>query len=454
MSDVQVVLHENELALRPEELTIEDRFNVRRFRETAEDEIKSIERLSRTIERDGQLDAGIAITNKAGGYTLYAGHRRRRAIILINERRAVAGQSLLRMRVVIDKSGGDTKRKARISNIQRQDLSPMQLATTIREVREENHWVEFPGAKKVADYLGIDTATVTQYERFLTADKHTQDALHSGEMSPGTAFIALTIKPEKVEEVFGKARQKQAEIDGRKKWADDNGAAKGDMTLKLSNGADVPVMKPHEAATQPNKLTAPAILAAIRETPDATTKDVPRTRKEIISFFMELDGPAYGYANGTVREFVDYFVSQWACGRPTGLKTVSPDQMLLKKFDAMVAQADGGTESKRDKEPVEAKTTATGKLKRTDAGQTKPTKKPAGVETTLAKPAKNVTNWNQGPIEDGSSEEGSKKPTSAKKSPKPTTPSKPAKPAKPVKRVTKKPSTPTVSAPKKQKKTA
>ncbi len=384
MSDVAQVLHENELALRPEEITIEERFNVRRFAESSEKELKKLDLLSRVIERDGQTDPAVAIVNDTGGYTLICGHRRRRAIIIANERRAAAGQSLLRVRVAIDKSGRDPKRIARLSNIQRENLSPMQLATTIKEVKEENNWIGFPGSKKVAEYLGIDTATVTQHERFLTADKETQNQLHSGELTPQGAFTMLNVPEEKRAEVFGKAREKQKELDSRKQWADDNGAKKGEMKTKLANGVEVPVIEPKKAAKQPDKLTQPAIVAAIRETPNATVKDVPRTRKEVIEFFMSLDGPAYGFANGAVRQFVDYFCNSFCPGRGT-------EATLLKKFDAMTAGADQGTESKKDTQPAEEKKTASGKLKRVDAGVKKTEEEKSAAKEKAAKTPKPAT---------------------------------------------------------------
>lgn len=399
MSDVATALMSGpEIMLRPEEILIDARFDIRRYSDENPDEIKKVERLSRTIEQR-QLDAGVVISNGSGKFILYAGHRRRKAIILANERRSQAGQSLLKMRVVVDSSGLDPLRAAIQSNMQRENLSPMELANLIKRVRKENDWSGFPGAKKVADYMGIDITTVTQHERFHTAAPEIREALHNGSLTPQGAFSMMNVKKPEVADVLEKAKEQQKRINKRSL---DAKAAKGEVAESQMTSEEVQQEK--EAA--PIKITQPAIIAAIRETPEAVARVIPMTRKEIIEFFMELDGPAYGFMNGATRQFLDYFCNSLCPGRGDKKKA-------LKKFDAMCANADQGTQAKADKaadaleSPADNKT-ATGRLKRVDAGIKK------------EKPVKEVKAVKEKPSKAASKKEAGKKPAKKAAKSKPT----------------------------------
>lgn len=366
MSDVAKVLMPDLENLRPEDLIVDPKFDIRKYGDGDPNELSKVERLSRTIERDGQLDAGIVIPHPSGNgkYVLIAGHRRRRAYMLANERRSANGQSLLKMTVKVDRSGGDPLRKACVSNMQREQLTPMELATLISRIRSENNWLNFVGAKKVAEYLGIDVTTVTQHDRFLSADEATKRELQDGTLTAHGAFTMLTVKPAERADVIERAKGKQRDIDARK--ITEPAIGHGDRA-KVAPPSDSHA--DNKEREDSGKLTQPAIIAAIRDTPDVSEKPIPRTRKELIEFFMGLDGPAYGFSNGATRQFVDYFCNAFAVGSGT-------EKTMLRKFDSMVAGSDPGTESSRDKDASatvpEDKKTATGRLLRVDKGMEKP----------------------------------------------------------------------------------
>lgn len=331
--------------LRPEKIQVDERFNVRPY----SDQDPDIDQLAESIERDGQLDAGIVypVTKKGlnasdtpDEYVLIAGHRRRRALIINNETRSRSGQPLLKMRVTIDRSGGDHLRKAISSNLHRSDFSPMDLATLITRIMADNGWdkQDFASSKKVAKYLGVSPTQITQHLRFLKAPKEIQEKLHSGELSAQSAFDLLSVSQEKREQVLNLAAEIQAQTDESKGKAS-----------KSSKGAPQIVVPPSsnksESTPSKKRIERPAVVKAIRTLgDDESASPIPRTRKEIVEFFASLDGPAYGHVDSQVRTFVAYFTEKWVQGKGT-------DKTLLSKFDAMVAGSDKGNKPDKVEEP-------------------------------------------------------------------------------------------------------
>jgi ParB-like chromosome segregation protein Spo0J len=339
-----------EFQLKPEQFNVSEKYNVRRYPGDEELEAKRIERLANVIERDGQLDAVIVTIEDGLENVIIAGHRRRRAISMLNERRTAKGQPLMTVRARLD-TDGDLKRKARTSNVQREDLSPMDLALEIQTIREEHKWEGFPGAKKVADYLGIELTTVTQHEKLLTGSKEVQEKVHAGELTTQSAFDMLNVKPEAIVPVLERAQEIQEQKDRR-------------LTPRARKRRE------GKGIEDGSRIEHPAVVQAIRETPNATDKPIARTRKEILETLEQFDSPAYGHPDGAVNIFIRYFIDKFAAGIGT------PDTMR-KKFDAMVLKAPKGTKPEK---PVESKPDAKAKIKL-------PAKKKV-ASATEAKPAK------------------------------------------------------------------
>jgi ParB-like chromosome segregation protein Spo0J len=384
------------LFLRPEQITTEDKFNVRPFGDGENPE--AIEQLALSIERDGQQDAGIVIPveatengEKITRYVLISGHRRRRAISFLNERYAINGKSLIEMRVEVDRSGGDHLRKAIVSNLHRKDFSPMDLATLIHRIKAENGWDSqaYAGTKKVAAYLSVSPATVIQHEKFLTVDGDLQKRLHNGDISAQSALDLIAIAPDKRDEVLGRAAAIQAEENRKEAAVKAEKAAASGKVPKIpvpeatsSNSAPSVESKPEKT-----RIERPAVVKAIRETSAQTV--IPRTRKEIVEFFTSLDGPAYGYVDSDVRQFIAYF-GKWQSGNGT-------DRTLLAKFDAMVEKSNQGTkeaQAKADKaeaariEKEEANKAEAKAATKAEKAAAKPAKTPKSAKEKTAEPSK------------------------------------------------------------------
>lgn len=307
------------ILLLPDQIRTDDRFtSLRGWSSDQEDEAKRIERLAASIEREGQLDDCILIPN-GDGYVLYAGHRRRRAVALLNQQRALRAQPLLKVRCRIDRAGGDVKRRAIASNLHREGFSPMDLALIIRDLRRDNKWEGPRGTKAIAEYLQTSMATIGQHERFLDAPGEIQAELHARRISAETAFTLLKAAPEKVREVLDRAEDIQAATDARRDRPDRNKAHR-------------------EAGTKPKRfpLEKPAVVEAMRETEGAIARPIVLSRTELIESIEQFDADSYGYPDGAVRQWVQYFVDKFSKGMGT-------PETFRKKFDAMVAKAPKGT---------------------------------------------------------------------------------------------------------------
>jgi ParB-like nuclease domain len=311
----------------PHEIVTDDRFDLRRYDPGDEDEMKRIELLAQNMERDGQLDDIWLSPMDNGRLVLMSGHRRRRAAALINERRAIDHRSLFKLRYSINREGGDLLRKALVWNIQRRDLSAMDLSLNIRRIKAENHWDGFKGSKRVADYLGVSVATVTQHEKFLSAecDEETRRRLHQGVISAQSAFDMMQVPVERRAEVYEAAADIQTDTN--------IGRAIGDVTArrKTSEEAARDVVR--------KKIENPAIREAIRETPGARqTPPQPMSRRDIVQFITQFDSPAYGYPNGEVRLWVAAMDALF-----DGTAGARGEQKAVARFDAMVRQAGRGS---------------------------------------------------------------------------------------------------------------
>ncbi len=301
------------IQLLPREIQTSQRFNVRPFSETCdENEDERIVELAKSIEEVGQLDP-LLISPE---YILIAGHRRRSAVMLINERKAARGESLRKCICNVDHSGGDLRRKSILSNIQRKDCSPMDLAYLITSLRRDYAWSGQTGTNKVAEYLGISYTLVRQTERFLCAERALQNQIHIGLISAQSAIDIMREAKDPREQtlLINRATEIQTE-DRLDKTIRDYKSGKKSMeqTTRLLNETPKP------------RIEHPAIVKAIREHHTTQSKNLPLTRVELVAAFNEL---ALSPCSPESAAFASYFATTYALGH--GSKTD-----LLSKFLAI-----------------------------------------------------------------------------------------------------------------------
>ncbi len=345
MGDVSVgersaMRHGHEVVhLLPGEILTDARFNVRPWSGREEADIAAenqrIERLADSIERDGQIDDAVVMPRVNGDqeekFVLYIGHRRRAAVALANEKRSANGGGLLRLRCKVDRTGGDYRRRAIVSNEARQNLTPMDRALLIRQLRDEHRWEGYTGAKSVAKYMGISVASVTQHERLIGANvsEELQRGLQEGAISVQSALELLGVKQVDQGRVLRRAAEIQHEEAVEREVRPGRSATRA---AKAVERAAAPAR-----GVQGARIQHPAVRKAVAEAKGASGR--PRSKAEIIEWFESQDGPGNGYPDGPVRIWVRYLVDKWMAGAGT-------DTTLQAKWDAMVENADEGTKPK------------------------------------------------------------------------------------------------------------
>lgn len=308
MSDVTPAsgISNDTVQLLPAQISLDPRFDVRPFsKDNSADEDKRIVAMALSIEEIGQLDAVLITPARV----LVAGHRRRRAVLLINERRSACGQSLLRIRCAVDSSGGDLRRKAIHSNLRRKEASAMDLAYLIVQIRRENSWSGFSGAVKVAEYLGVDDATITQHEKLLSAEKDLQNQIHAGTISAHSALKLLKTlnTPAERAEAISRAAEIQAEDVLDK-------ALEAHVKAQASGSRNQHAAKTITESVVKTRIEHPAIVKAIRERHAVitTTRKLCLTRVELIASISQFDAEPYPFA---VRELARYWAKDFASGQ-------------------------------------------------------------------------------------------------------------------------------------------
>lgn len=376
----------------PEEILTDEEINVRPFSTKTGDtdeEIAAIQEMAKSLE-SGQVQPVEVYLDQDGKPHLIAGHRRRKGAMLLNMGR---GEKEVQFQLsCLVKSGINAKqahRDAMIENLHRKGISAMDLAYDFAAFRKEHGWEGKSGTKKLAAFLAVSTTTITQHEKLLSLQEDYQIMVQKGTMSLQTAQDLADVKPDKRAEVLAGAvaRQETEQAAGAAGAADtddpdsaDGPGTEPDSEPDAGAGSTAGTGKKKKTAKKKSsgkgkgaasrktgKIQQRHLRKSIRETEGAVDpeKNKALTRKEIVDYFqLVADSPAYGYPNGAVRTFAQYFCDKWARGLGT-------DKTLDKHFDEMIKAADRGTaDSVKDPIAEDAKETkiparkSTGKAKK------------------------------------------------------------------------------------------
>ena len=286
------------LELLPRELKTIPLYNVRPYEGSLEEEEIEIAELAQSMEQDGQLEDLVIDQD----HNVVCGHRRRRAAVLINERRSALHQPLFKLRCRIDTTG-DLFRKAIVSNLRRKNYSPIAFAYLTKQIREKNGWDQLGGQAKVAAYLGVKAIYVSRHEKLLAAPKTLQDDLHSGRVSMRSAI-----------DIMGRLENIPADKRGEAARSIIDRAAEAQQETQIDRAiqsVERGTLTNEEAARSlapRDRVENPAISRVLRESDHV----IPRNRKDIIELFSSLDGPRCT-ADG--RNFLKMFLDEWVCGR-------------------------------------------------------------------------------------------------------------------------------------------
>ena len=158
-------------------LIVENPYQPRKnFDETA------LRELSESIKRHGLIQP-IIVIEKDGGYMLIAGERRFRATKLLGESKIKA--------IVADIESQSLRELALIENIQREDLNPIELANSYRELIDE-YKITQDGLANISHKSRVQ---ITNTMRLLSLSAVTQEYIKEGKLTQGHAKVIVGLEP-------------------------------------------------------------------------------------------------------------------------------------------------------------------------------------------------------------------------------------------------------------------
>lgn len=159
------------------DLIVENPYQPRKtFDETA------LKELSESIKRHGLIQP-IIVIKKDGGYMLIAGERRFRATKLLGESKIKA--------IVADIESQSLRELALIENIQREDLNPIELANSYKELIDEYKITQ----DALANIVHKSRVQITNTMRLLSLSAATQEYIKEGKLTQGHAKVIVGLEP-------------------------------------------------------------------------------------------------------------------------------------------------------------------------------------------------------------------------------------------------------------------
>ncbi|ANE34906.1 chromosome partitioning protein [Campylobacter hyointestinalis subsp. lawsonii CCUG 27631] len=142
---------------------------------------EALSELSQSIEKHGLIQPIIVIQNE-NGYTLIAGERRLRATKML-------GRSSIKA-IVANLEDKNLRELALIENIQRENLSPIELANSYKELIEEYKITQ----EALSNIIKKSRTVITNTLRLLTLDDDTKKLIEDGKLTQGHAKIIVGLK--------------------------------------------------------------------------------------------------------------------------------------------------------------------------------------------------------------------------------------------------------------------
>lgn len=144
----------------------------------------ALEELASSIKEHGLLQPILVFADDEEGYSLIAGERRLRASKL-------AGFSTIKA-IIVDIKAERLREVALIENIQREDLNPIDLAQSYKELIEDYGITHEELAKKISK----SRTQITNTLRLLTLSLEVQEQLLEGKITQGHAKVLVGLAPE------------------------------------------------------------------------------------------------------------------------------------------------------------------------------------------------------------------------------------------------------------------
>lgn len=144
---------------------------------------EALKELSESIERHGLIQP-IIVMQKGDEYLLIAGERRLRATKILGDKTIKA--------IVADFASQNLRELALIENIQRQDLNPIELANSYKELIDEYKITQ----EELSDIIKKSRTQITNTIRLLSLSDFTQKMIANNKISQGHAKIMVGLNTE------------------------------------------------------------------------------------------------------------------------------------------------------------------------------------------------------------------------------------------------------------------
>jgi ParB family transcriptional regulator, chromosome partitioning protein len=149
---------------------------------------QALDELKRSIVEKGVIQPITVRRTGSGEYELISGERRIRAS-------KDAGLKTIPAYVIYVKSDEEMLELALIENLQREHLNPIEVAVSYQRLIDECRFTQ----EEVAQKIGKDRSTVTNFLRLLKLPEKIQNAVRKGELSMGHARSLITLTDEKIQ---------------------------------------------------------------------------------------------------------------------------------------------------------------------------------------------------------------------------------------------------------------
>ena len=160
---------------------------------------ESIIELSNSIKRYGLLQPVILIKDK-DDYILVAGERRLRAVKKLNKNKIKA--------IVVDYSLNDLREYALIENIQREDLNPIEIAISLKNLIEEHSYTH----EELANIISKSRSYVTNLLRILNLPNFVQNKIKESKLSIGHAKVLIGLDEKLLKKVVEEIEKKDLNV--------------------------------------------------------------------------------------------------------------------------------------------------------------------------------------------------------------------------------------------------
>lgn len=160
---------------------------------------ESIIELANSIKRYGLLQPVILIKDK-DEYILVAGERRLRAVKRLNNKKIKA--------IIVDYSLNDLREYALIENIQREDLNPIEIATSLKNLIEEHNYTH----EELANIISKSRSYVTNLLRILNLPDFVQNKIKENKLSIGHAKVLIGLDEELLKKVIEEIEKKNLNV--------------------------------------------------------------------------------------------------------------------------------------------------------------------------------------------------------------------------------------------------